>query len=91
MAGGAIISHMTSIRLHMEVWNLKDEGRSDELQGAVNCTIHYPINAIAELRMVYQFVSAILGVCPVGSGGEQYFNITVHSAPVRRWKLQQLV
>ena len=86
--GGAFISYMTSIRLHMEVWNLRDEGRSNRLQGAVNCTICYPINGVAELRMV---VPAILGVCPVCNGGVQYFNITVHSAPVRRWKLQKLV
>ena len=91
--GGAFISYMNGIRLHMEVWNLRDEGRSNRLpyvQGAVNCTNCYPINAVAELRMVVP-ANFILGVCPVCSGGVQYFNITAYSAPVRRWKLQQLV
>ena len=83
--GGAFISYMTSIRLHMEVWNLRDEGRSNRLpyvQGAVNCTICYPINAVAELRMV---VPALLGVV------ECNISTLVYSAPVRRRKLQQLV
>lgn len=48
--GGALISHMTSIRLHMEVWNLhtaKEGGGSmDHHMAAANCTIYSLQNGI---------------------------------------------
>ena len=57
--GGAIISHMTSIRLHMEVWNLHtvEGGAMDHHMAPANCTTYSTV-----LENGILIFPAILGV-----------------------------